>query len=97
MSATVTTLDKRVIPYITAICKRDPFSGGVVTGGIVTCRDSSWLLSWTINRQPQFRSQPKDQCLVWVYALFTDRNGDYVKKPMRDCTYGMAVSSWSTH
>ena len=86
MSATVETLDQRIIPYITNICKRDPFTGKVVTGGIVSVKDSSWLLSWTINRQPQFRSQPKDHCLVWVYALFNDRPGDYVKKPMRDCT-----------
>ena len=49
------------IPYIKNICKRDPFTGGVVTGGIVTVKDSGWLLSWTINRQPQFRNQPKDQ------------------------------------
>ena len=33
MSATVTTLDERIVPYIQNICKRDPFSGGVVTGG----------------------------------------------------------------
>jgi oleate hydratase len=26
MSATITTLDESVIPYITAICKRDPHS-----------------------------------------------------------------------
>ena len=49
------------MPYIQKICKRDPFSGKVVTGGIVTVKDSSWLLSWTVNRQPQFRDQPKDQ------------------------------------
>ena len=49
-------------------------------------KDSGWLLSWTINRQPQFRSQPKDQCLVGVYGLFSDKPGDYVKKPMRECT-----------
>ena len=61
MSATVTTLDQKIIPYIKNICKRDPFTGGVVTGGIVTVKDSGWLLSWTINRQPQFRNQPKDQ------------------------------------
>lgn len=97
MSATVTTLDDKVIPYIKKICKRDPFSGGVVTGGIVTCRDSSWLLSWTINRQPQFRSQPKDQCLVWVYSLFTDRPGDYVKKPMRSCTGKEICMEWLYH
>ncbi|MBQ8954980.1 MAG: oleate hydratase, partial [Clostridia bacterium] len=86
MSATVTTLDDRIVPYIEAICKRDPFSGGVVTGGIVTARDSGWLMSWTFNRQPQFRNQPKNQLVGWIYGLFTDRPGDYVKKPMRDCT-----------
>ena len=40
MSATVTTLDQRIVPYIKKICKRDPFSGKVVTGGIVTVKDS---------------------------------------------------------
>ncbi|NCU15967.1 oleate hydratase, partial [Lactobacillus paracasei] len=44
-SATVTTIDARIPEYIQKICKRDPFSGKVVTGGIVTVRDSSWLLS----------------------------------------------------
>ena len=60
-SATITTLDDKIIPYITNICKRDPRSGKVVTGGIVSCQDSSWLLSWTINRQGQFKTQDKDK------------------------------------
>lgn len=97
MSATVTTLDQRIIPYIKNICKRDPFSGKVVTGGIVTAKDSSWLLSWTINRQPQFRQQSKDQCLVWVYGLFSDKPGDYIKKPMRDCTGKEICMEWLYH
>ena len=97
MSATVETLDQRIIPYITNICKRDPFTGKVVTGGIVSVKDSSWLLSWTINRQPQFCSQPKDHCLVWVYALFNDKPGDYVKKPMRDCTGKEICMEWLYH
>ena len=97
MSATVETLDQRIIPYITNICKRDPFTGKVVTGGIVSVKDSSWLLSWTINRQPQFRSQPKDHCLGWVYALFNDKPGDYVKKPMRDCTGKEICMEWLYH
>ena len=97
MSATVETLDQRIIPYIKNICKRDPFTGKVVTGGIVTVKDSSWLLSWTINRQPQFRTQPKDHCLVWVYALFNDRPGDYIKKPMRDCTGKEICMEWLYH
>ena len=97
ISATVETLDQRIIPYIKNICKRDPFTGKVVTGGIVTVKDSSWLLSWTINRQPQFRTQPKDHCLVWVYALFNDRPGDYIKKPMRDCTGKEICMEWLYH
>ncbi len=97
MSATVETLDGQIIPYIKNICKRDPFTGKVVTGGIVTVKDSSWLLSWTINRQPQFREQPKNHCLVWVYSLFTDVPGDYVKKPMRDCTGKEICMEWLYH
>ena len=97
MSATVETLDQRIIPYIKNICKRDPFTGGVVTGGIVTVKDSSWLMSWTINRQPQFRDQPKDHCLVWVYSLFTDKPGDFIKKPMRDCTGKEICMEWLYH
>ena len=97
MSATVETLDDRIIPYIKNICKRDPFTGKVVTGGIVSVKDSSWLLSWTINRQPQFKAQPKGHCLVWVYGLFSDKPGDYVKKPMRECTGKEICMEWLYH
>lgn len=97
MSATVTTLDQRIIPYMEKICKRDPLSGNVVTGGIVTAKDSSWLLSWTINRQGQFRDQPKDQCVVWLYGLFSDKKGDYVKKTMKECTGKEICMEWLYH
>lgn len=97
MSATVTTLDGRIPPYVEKICKRDPFSGKVVTGGIVTCKDSNWLLSWTFNRQPQFRSQPKGQLVGWIYGLFTDKPGNFVKKPMRECTGKEICMEWLYH
>ena len=97
MSATVTTLDRRIVPYIEKICKRDPFSGRVVTGGIVTVEDSNWLMSWTLNRQQQFRDQPKDQLCVWVYGLFPDKPGNYVKKPMQDCTGEEICEEWLYH
>ena len=97
MSATITTLDQKIVPYIKKICRRDPFSGKVVTGGIVTVKDSSWLLSWTLNRQQQFRDQPKDQLCVWVYGLFSDKPGDFVKKPMRECTGKEICMEWLYH
>ncbi|MCH4192632.1 MAG: oleate hydratase, partial [Butyrivibrio sp.] len=97
VSATVNTLDGRIIPYIQKICKRDPLSGKVVTGGIVTVKDSSWLLSWTINRQPQYRNQPKGQVLVWLYGMFSDRPGDFIKKSMRECTGMEICEEWLYH
>jgi oleate hydratase len=96
-SATVTTLDDRIPPYIQRICRRDPFSGRVVTGGIVTVKDSSWLLSWTVNRQPHFKQQPKGQLVVWVYSLFVDTPGDYVNKSMQDCTGEEITQEWLYH
>ena len=97
MGVTVNTLDDKILPYIKNVCKRDPLSGNVVTGGIVTAQDSGWLLSWTINRQPQFHSQPKDQCLVWLYGLFPNAEGDFVKKPMKDCTGKEICMEWLYH
>lgn len=96
-SATVTTLDDRIPEYMRAICQRDPLSGRVVTGGIVTARDSSWLLSWTVNRQPHFKAQKPGQVVVWVYSLFVDRPGDYVKKPMQECTGEEITAEWLYH
>lgn len=97
MSATVTTLDDKIPPYVRNICKRDPFSGKVVTGGIVTARDSNWLLSWTFNRQPQFRTQPKGQLVGWIYGLFSDVPGNYVKKTMQECTGKEICMEWLYH
>lgn len=99
MSATVETSNEDIIQYIINICKRDPRAGKVTTGGIVTVKDSvnNWFLSWTINRQPQFRSQNKDTVLVWLYALHTDTEGNYIKKAMRDCTGEEICQEWLYH
>lgn len=99
MSATVETSNEDIIQHIMNICKRDPRAGKVTTGGIVTVKDSvnNWFLSWTINRQPQFRSQNKDTVLVWLYALHTDTEGNYIKKTMRDCTGEEICQEWLYH
>lgn len=99
MSATVETSNEDIIQHIMNICKRDPRADKVTTGGIVTVKDSvnNWFLSWTINRQPQFRSQNKDTVLVWLYALHTDTEGNYIKKAMRDCTGEEICQEWLYH
>ncbi len=99
MSATIEVSDNNIIDYIMKICKRDPRQGKVTTGGIVTIKDSTenWYLSWTINRQPQFKSQNKNSVLVWVYALNTNKNGNYVKKPIKLCTGKEVCEEWLYH
>ena len=97
-SWTVDTADPEILAAIEKICHRDPLSGKVVTGGIVTAKDSSWLLSWTINRQGQFVNQAKDHCLIWVYGLNCwHDNGDFVKKPMAQCTGAELCAEWLYH
>lgn len=97
-SWTVDTANKEILDAIEKICHRDPLSGKVVTGGIVTCKDSNWLISWTINRQGQFEDQPKDHCLIWVYGLNCwKEKGDYIKKPMYECTGSELAAEWLYH
>ena len=95
MSATI-DCDDELVPYIKKICKRDPHSGKVVTGGIITAKDSwdNWRCSWTINRQGQFKNQPKDRTLVWFYSLHTDVPGNYIKKRMKECTGKEIAMEW---
>ena len=99
MSATVATSNEEIIRHIMDICQRDPRAGKVTTGGIVTVKDSvdNWYLSWTINRQPQFKAQDKNLVLVWLYALNTNKPGNYVQKPMRECTGEEVCREWLYH
>lgn len=99
MSATVATSNEEIIQHIIRICKRDPREGKVTTGGIVTVKDSTdnWYLSWTINRQPQFKAQDKNTVLIWLYSLSTDKAGNYVRKPMRECTGEEVCQEWLYH
>ena len=96
-SATVTLLDDRIAEYVESICGRDPYAGKVVTGGIVTVKDSAWLMSWTFNRQPHFKAQPDGQLVGWIYGLYPDEPGDYVGKAMKDCTGTEICMEWLYH
>ena len=99
MSATIEVSDENIINHIINVCKRDPRKGKVTTGGIVTVKDSTenWYLSWTINRQPQFKSQNKNSILVWVYALNTNKPGNFVKKAIKTCTGKEVCEEWLYH
>jgi len=80
-SFTVTCRDPRFFDGMEA------FSGNVAgTGGLVTFKDSRWLMSVVLYHQPHFPDQPAGVQVFWGYALHPDRVGDFVAKPMSDCS-----------
>jgi oleate hydratase len=66
--------------------KMEAFSGNRAgTGGLVTFKDSNWLMSIVLAHQPHFLNQPADVQVFWGYALHPDRVGNFVPKAMSEC------------
>ena len=98
VSATVTLLDERIAPYIQKMTGRDPRDGRIVTGGPCNFKDSNWLYGYTMSRQPHFKAQdPGQKLVVWLYGLFSDKPGNYVKKTIRECTGVELCEEWLFH
>lgn len=78
----------------TVTCKGDKllkrieaFTGNIPgSGALMTFKDSGWKMSSVVAAQPHFVNQPEDITVFWGYGLYTDHEGDYVKKAMKDCT-----------
>ena len=80
-SFTVTCKGNKLLKLI------EQFSGNIPgSGGLITLKDSSWLMSIVVAAQPHFKNQSMDTTVIWGHGLYTDKVGDYVKKPMKDCT-----------
>lgn len=56
------------------------------TGALMSFVDSAWLLSIVVPCQPHFLDMPPDTFTLWGYGLHIDMPGDFVKKPMSQCT-----------
>lgn len=98
ISATVTLLDDKIIPYIEKMTGRDPRNGRIVTGGPCTFKDSNWLYGYTMSRQPHFKAQDASKKLVvWLYGLFSDKTGNFVKKTIRECSGAELCEEWLFH
>lgn len=80
-SFTVTSRGNKLLKMIEDLTGNVPGSGA-----LMTFKDSNWLMSIVIAAQPHFINQPMDETIFWGYGLYTDHVGDYVKKPMKDCT-----------
>lgn len=56
------------------------------TGGAITIMDSSWDISFELHHNPFFLDQAADEQVLWGYGLYGENVGDYIKKPMCECT-----------
>lgn len=97
ISATVTTKNDMIPPYVKAVTRREVFDGKTVTGGAVSIADSSWKLCFSVGRQPQFKTQEEGQMVAWLYALNGEEKGDFVDKPMYECTGREICMEWLYH
>ncbi|MEM1484434.1 oleate hydratase [Oscillospiraceae bacterium PP1C4] len=80
-SFTVTCKGNKLLKMI------EDFSGNIPgNGALMTFKDCNWLMSIVVAAQPHFKAQEPDTTIFWGYGLYTNNVGDYVKKPMRDCT-----------
>ena len=53
-----------------------------------------------LDHQPSGTVQKPEEAkkiCVWVYSLFTDVPGDYIKKPMKECTGKEITAEWLYH
>jgi len=85
-SFTITAKGSKTRQLLERFAEREFLPNKTATGGIITIKDSNWLMSVTVNRQPQFKDQPEDVTVAWAYALFPDNKGDFIQKRMSDCT-----------
>lgn len=86
VSATVTWENFDIEPYISRLTKRKLRTGRIVTGGIITIKDSNWGMSFATHRQPHFKEQGDQQTITWVYGLLSNTPGNYIKKPIEQCS-----------
>lgn len=85
-SFTVTFKKSKIAKVLEDLTGIDPYCGKGATGSVISIKDSNWLMSFAMSRQPHFESQPDDVLVLWAYGLFVDNEGDYIKKKMSDCT-----------
>jgi oleate hydratase len=78
---TITTSGPEFIQLMSALTASGPGSGG-----LVTLRDSGWVLSLSILHHPEVFGQPAGTNICWGYGLYPERTGDFVPKRMVECT-----------
>jgi oleate hydratase len=80
-SFTLTMRGDRLLRRLVEFSKNEPG-----TGALMTFPESKWLLSIVVHHQPHFADLPANTFTLWGYGIFIDERGDYIQKPMAQCT-----------
>ena len=72
---TITTKGKEILDEMTALTRSGPGSGG-----LLTLKDSNWVISLSIFDQPEVLEQPPDVSVLWGYGLYPERKGNRVRE-----------------
>jgi oleate hydratase len=78
---TVTTTGRDFIDQMTRLTGSEPGRGG-----LLTLKDSGWILSLSIFHQPEVLDQPAGTFVWWGYGLYPERLGNFVPKRMDACS-----------
>lgn len=80
-SFTVTDREDRFVTRVEELSKRQ-----AGRGGLMTLAASNWLITFVLFHHPHFIDQPDNRRVWWGYGLFPDQPGNYVQKPMKECS-----------
>jgi len=56
------------------------------TGGLMTFKDSSWLMSIVVPHSPHFDEQPDGVYTLWGYGLLQETQGNFIDRTMAQAT-----------
>jgi oleate hydratase len=76
---TVTTTGSEFLDLITSLTHSGPGSGG-----LLTLKDSNWVISLSIFEQPEVLSQPPGTYVWWGYGLLPEKEGNSIQSPCID-------------
>lgn len=65
--------------------------------GMMTIKDSPWLINSFIQHNPFFPDQPENVQFSWHFGLHPWEKGTYIKKPMSDCNGDEILSEFLYH
>lgn len=84
--------------YPQFIQKLEELTGSVAgTGGAISIKNSAWEIGFILHHKPFFPDQADDEEVFWGNGLSGENIGDYIKKPMFECTGDEIITEFLYH